>query len=106
MSAAYHIADSVLTSGCSFISQQIWIRIFITLVILGICITIEELSTGKRSMHSVSNGSNLLVQFRVRVGTGTEPLQRVLPHEIPDRCNWAGFTTKNRAFQTHNFGSN
>jgi hypothetical protein len=55
---------------------------------------------------SVSNGSNPLERFRVRVGTGTEPLQRFLPHENPDHCNWAGFTTKNPAFQPHNFGSN
>jgi hypothetical protein len=54
----------------------------------------------------VSNGSNPLEQFRVRVGTGTEPLQRVLPHENLDRCHWAGFTTKNPAFQVHIFGSN
>jgi len=57
-------------------------------------------------MDSVSNGSKWLVQFRVRVGTGTEPLQRVLPLKNPDHCNWAGFTTTNPAFQTHNFDSN
>jgi hypothetical protein len=55
---------------------------------------------------SVSNGSNPLARFRVRVGTGTEPLQRFLPHENPDLSNWAGFTTKNLAFYVHNFGSN
>jgi len=55
---------------------------------------------------SVSNGSNPLERFRVRVGTGTEPWQRFLPHENPDRCHWASFTTKNPAFQPHNFGSN
>ena len=58
------------------------------------------------AVGSVSNGSNPLERFRVRVGTGTEPLQRFLPQENPDRCNWAGFTTKNPAFQPHNFGSN
>ena len=55
---------------------------------------------------SVSNGSNPLVRFPVRVGTGTEPLQWVLLHENPDCCNWAGFTTKNLAFQLNNLGSN
>jgi len=47
---------------------------------------------------SVSNGSNPLERFRVRVGTGTEPWQRFLPHENPDRCHWASFTTKTRHF--------
>jgi len=55
---------------------------------------------------SASNGSNPLERFQVRVGTGPELLQRALPHENPDLCNWAGFTTKNPAFQHHNFGSN
>jgi hypothetical protein len=55
---------------------------------------------------SVSNGSNPLEQFRVSVGTGTEPLQRFLSHENLDYSTWAGFTTKNPAFQAHNFGSN
>jgi hypothetical protein len=55
---------------------------------------------------SVSNDSNPLEQFRVSVGTRTEPLQRFLPHENLDYSTWAGFTTKNPAFQAHNFGSN
>jgi len=55
---------------------------------------------------SVSNGSHTLEQFSVRVGTGTEPLKQVLPHESPDLCNWVGFTTNNPAFQPHNFLSN
>jgi hypothetical protein len=55
---------------------------------------------------SVSNGFNVLERFRVTVGTGTELLQRVLPHENPDRCNWAGFTAKHPALQPYNFGSN
>jgi len=57
-------------------------------------------------LSSVSNGCNPLERFRVRVGTGRELLQWFLPHENPYRCNWAGFTTKNPAFQPHNFGSN
>jgi len=44
------MADSVLTSGCSFISQQIWIQIFIALAILGTCIMIEKLSPGNQSV--------------------------------------------------------
>jgi len=56
--------------------------------------------------RSVSNGSNPLERFRVRVGTGPELLQWVLPHENPDRCNWAGFTSKNPEFQRHIFSSN
>jgi len=58
------------------------------------------------SLASVSNGSNPLERFRVRVGTGTELFQRFLPHENPDCFNWAGFTTKNTAFQPNNFGFN
>jgi hypothetical protein len=55
---------------------------------------------------SVSNGSNQQEQFQVRVGTGTDPLHWVLPHEHLDHCNLAGFATKNQAFQPHNFDSN
>jgi len=44
------MADSELTSGCSIISQKIWIEIFIALAILGRGITIEKLSAGKSSM--------------------------------------------------------
>jgi len=62
--------------------------------------------TTSTAYTSVSNGSSLLEGCRVRVGTGTEPLQWALPHENPDRCKWAGFTTKNPAFQHHKFGSN
>jgi len=57
-------------------------------------------------LASVSNGSKSPGRFRVRFRPGTEPLQRVLPHENPDRCHWAGFTTKNPALQVHNFRSN
>jgi len=55
---------------------------------------------------SVINGSNPLVQFWDKVGTGSELLQRVLPHENPACCIWASFTIKNPAFQSHMFGSN
>jgi len=55
---------------------------------------------------SVTNGSNPLEQFRVRVGTRTELLQWALPPENQDCCNWAGFTTKNPVFQHHDFASN
>jgi len=54
---------------------------------------------------SVSNGSNTLEGFLVRVGTGTEPLQLVLHHKNPNRCNWARFTTKNPEFQPRNCAS-
>jgi hypothetical protein len=57
-------------------------------------------------MMCVSNSSNLLDQFQVKVGTRTEPLQQVSPHKDPDGCNWIGFTTKYPAFQSHNFGAN
>ena len=60
----------------------------------------------KYSTTSVSNGSNQLVWFLVRVGTGTEPLQQVLPHNNQKCCNWAGFTTQNPAFQPYNVASN
>jgi len=55
-----HAADSVLTSWCSFISQQIWNIIFIVLAILGICIMIETLSIGKRSMCIHISGFNTI----------------------------------------------
>jgi len=46
----YHTADSVLTSGCSFISQHIWIKICIMLAILGRSIERRKFSTGKGCM--------------------------------------------------------
>jgi len=46
----YNTADSVLTSGCSFISQHIWIKICIVLAILGRCIKSEPFSSGMRCM--------------------------------------------------------
>jgi len=52
-----------------------------------------------RLPSSVSKSSSPLEQFRVRVGTGTEPLQQVLPHKNPDRSNWASFTTQPRQFK-------
>jgi len=55
---------------------------------------------------SVSNGSNPLKRFPVRVGSRTEPLQQALPQKNLDHSNWAGFTTKNLAFQHHNIDSN
>ena len=55
---------------------------------------------------SVSNASKFPVRFRFRFQPGTGPLQRVLPHQNPIRCNWASFTTKNPPFQPHNFGPN
>jgi hypothetical protein len=55
---------------------------------------------------SVSNCSKPLELFRVRVLTGTESWQRGLPHNNPDCCYWAGFTTKNAACLLHNYGSN
>jgi hypothetical protein len=58
----------------------------------------------ERCTASVSNGSKS--PGRVRFRPGTEPLQRVLPHENPDHCHWAGFTTKNPALQVHNCQSN
>jgi len=46
-----HAADTVLTCGWTFISQQIWNEIFIAHAILGILIKIEYSSTGKWSMY-------------------------------------------------------
>jgi len=47
----YHMADSVLTSGCSLIREQIWNEFCISLVILGKYIQIDTLSAGKSSMY-------------------------------------------------------
>jgi len=46
----YPTADSVLTSGCSHISQHIWINICIVLAILGFCIRSKIFNSGRRSM--------------------------------------------------------
>jgi len=49
-------------------------------------------------LHSVSNGSNPLERFRVRVGTGTEPWQRFYHMENPDRWHLGRFPPQNPAF--------
>ena len=56
MLAALPYSDSVLTSGCSFISQHIWIKICIVLAILGGCIRSKKFSAGKRSMWTCISG--------------------------------------------------
>jgi len=43
----YHATDSVLTSGCSFISQHIRNEMYIAITGLGTCTTISNLSVGK-----------------------------------------------------------
>ena len=57
------------------------------------------------SVRGDSNGSKSPVRFWAQFQPSTGPLQCVSPHENPDRCNWAAFTTENPAFQPHNFGS-
>jgi hypothetical protein len=57
-------------------------------------------------MPSISNGSNLLEQFRVRVGTGTEPLQQFYHMKNLDGCIWASFHLKAWPLQAEIFGSN
>ena len=47
---------------------------------------------------SVSNGSNPLERFRVRVGTGTEPWQRFYHMKHPDRWHLGWFPPQNPAF--------
>jgi len=46
----YHTADSVLTSGCSNISQYICIKICVVQAILGRCVKSKTFSTAKRCM--------------------------------------------------------
>jgi len=59
-----------------------------------------------KKFGSISNGSKVPGWFLVQIRPGTEPLEWVLQHENPDRCNSASFTTKNPAFQHYKFGSN
>ena len=47
---------------------------------------------------SVSNGSNLLERFRIRVGTGTEPWQRFYNMKNPDRWHLGRFPPQNPVF--------
>ena len=49
-------------------------------------------------MSSVSNGSNPLERFRVRVGTGTEPWQWFYHMKNLDRCHLGRFPPQNPAF--------
>ena len=55
----YNTADSVLASGCSFISQHIWIKICIMLAILGRCIQSEKFSTGRICMRIRLSGQQI-----------------------------------------------
>jgi hypothetical protein len=55
----YHTADSVLTSGCSFIRQHIWITLCIVLAILGRCIKGQWSSAGKTCMWIRITGRQL-----------------------------------------------
>jgi len=54
----YHSADSVVTSGCSFISQQIRNEILVVFAVLCKCIMIDKLSVGKRSMCIYISGGH------------------------------------------------
>jgi len=58
-SLQYHTADSVLTSGCSFIRQHIWIKISVVVAILGRCIKGKRFSTGKRWMWKCISGQQI-----------------------------------------------
>jgi hypothetical protein len=55
----YHTMNSVLTSRCSFISQYIWITIWIRLGILGRCINIEIYSWGNSWMWICLSGCQI-----------------------------------------------
>jgi len=57
-------------------------------------------------MTSVSNGSKLAVQFRIRIGTKLEPLQQVLPHQKSELHWICGFLAGSTVSHTHYFGSN
>jgi len=67
----YHTADSVLTSGCSFISQHIRIIICIVLAILGRCINSKKISTGKRCMWICISGQQVDNLGMLSSGIGT-----------------------------------
>jgi len=53
----FHAADSILTSGCSVISSQIWNKIFIVLAIPRRCILIPQLISRKQSRYIYISGS-------------------------------------------------
>jgi len=53
------MADSVLTSGCSFICQHIWIKICIVLAILGIRIKRRKFNSAGRSMWIQLSGQQI-----------------------------------------------
>jgi hypothetical protein len=57
-------------------------------------------------VKSVSNSSNLLEQFWVRVETRTELLQWFYQMKTPDLCFWACFHLKTRPLQAQIFRSN
>ena len=54
---------------------------------------------------SVSNGSKLTGRFRVRFNPKPDLYNGPYHTKNPDCWKWAGFNTKNRAYQVHNFGS-
>jgi hypothetical protein len=55
---------------------------------------------------TISNRSIPLERICIKVGTGTDLLQRFLPHENPDHCHCAGYTTKNPELPIRNCSSN
>jgi len=59
-----------------------------------------------QAVNSVSNASNPLERFGVRVGTGTKPLQQFYHMNTVNCCIWAGFHLKTRPLQTQMFRSN
>jgi hypothetical protein len=52
---------------------------------------------------TVSNGSNLLEQFWVRVGTGIELLQRLYYMKTPDSLHLGRVPPHNQAFECYDF---
>ena len=62
-------------------------------------LSLLSIKTAKTSiMGSVSNRSNPLERFRVRVGTGTEPWQCFHHMKNPDRWHLGWFPSQNPAF--------
>jgi len=68
----YHTADSVLNSGCSFISQHIWITFCIILAILSRWVKSKTFSTGTGCMWIHVSGLQIdsLERLSSRIATG------------------------------------
>ena len=85
---------------CYQVDQLVFRVTVAPVLVSAVCVALGEVHLCLYVSSSVSNGSIFPGRFRVRFRPRTELLQWVPPHENPDHCQWAGFTSKTRHFNT------